>query len=723
MFLGSSVCAQRYFHPRDLFRFSRCSSLNPPSSLKKPLYDTIESSLQRHISARYYSLTDVNGSLVRNCGEVLLDPIDLPPSSQESSLGWSACQGTSHPEEYSPPKSDSVDSHKPLVEALISADDQRQSGGPLPRSAKKPPASLYEKVHKHEEHKRAVRRLQREQLMGAWADDWEVPLRLLKKSHEAQDVERKEESRLLIRFLPDVPAKIRQRRADEIKPPLIWNAVTFTNYVEDLVTSSVDRLMQRQLYGGETAHIEAVAKIVEILFEDMGNKYNLTSAACNAALRFFYQNDMFSKARAIFDHMENVLVTVESETVEIMLRSAAHTKDLNHFAFILRNMQRRGFKPTERTWVALILAVEPGEVRKKIVQEMQEIGMLRSPEILKQVVALVIRDELASYISSGLDPALFVAHMDSKYGDQWVSVWGVNNLLYELGRTKDVKEVVGVLDILIKRGLKPDIITLNTLIALSSLQYQYDAIIDILRRFRSNYQLSPSGNVYQNLFKLAWRRRMYNCSRVIWRSACVESVASFQMQVLVHRSLRKGRFSQRLNEPQSRGQIWRASAGPVVVGVNPSNEVNQTMAQLLLPSRQPSASLAPEAQAPAEGVAHQAAAAPSSSAALPLASATATYSATSVLIAEDFATAGRYRLVRDLADLWSDALALDRAWQQTGVLKTKDAAWKRDHAIPIEVELISDMKVRRISPKVGGHAPPNWREIRREKQLIQRLLG
>lgn len=546
--------------------------------------------------------------------------------------------------------------------------------------AYRPRLFVYEKICKYREEKKFVRDLLREQVRPPREVDWRIPFELLQETHEAQDVERKEETRLPpLRFISEAPRRIRQKRADEIERPKIWTAVTFRNYVKSLTLSSVDRFTQRRVYGGATTHVEAVAQILQTLFEDVERKALLTTEACNAALGFFYKNGMIPKARAVFDQVENLCIKVQPEIVNVILRSTAMDKDIDHYTFILRAMLRRGFKPTGETWVTLLMAVESSEAREVIFREMEEIGILKDGFVLKRAVDLVIPDIVSSWETNGLDAASFVAFMDSQYGNRWIDSRGANKLLFEYGCRNDIREVMDLFDILVERGMVPNVGTLNTLITVCSLQVQHDAVIDILRRFRDKYHLHLGDIGHVNLFKLAWKRRMYNCCRVLWRSACIEAAVSFQVQDLIYRSLVEGRLNPQRDETRSRGQIWKASVGQVILGVSPNKLFDQRFA--IFTKRPESTALGAGNPEEPDGQMQ---------------------SIIAALVRGDIAKAGRLHLVRDVTDLLSDALERDREWHRSQVLRTQDAAWKRENALPVEV-------------KHGPRVASTWRRRRRRE--------
>lgn len=674
MFPGNPHHAQRCLQMSYLLRYSGqhdiCLSL-----LKKPFYQSTKYLLHFYSPARQPSRIEAS-SCTKKCDQEHLDTV-LQAQNQVPLLDPSAYQGADQPERSSPLHSDTF---QPKISKTGTGTLTSETGdSELPRgTAKKARISLYEKSLTHKEGKKLVLRLARERVKGPWVHDWRIPFGLLKENHQDQDVARAAE----VGYLPwknrsGFQRRIRQRRADEIERPEEWNAVTFRNYVDDLTTSSVDRLMQRQLYGGKTTHVQAVAKVLGRLFEDVGRKEIITPGACSAAIEFFNKHSMISKARVVFNQLENLLIDIEPETVDVMLRGTAAQKDLHNYTYVLRTMLRRGFKPNGWTWVALLMAVDSSEVRKVIIDEMRTRKLLKEKPIMKKAVVLTIRDEWSNFQNSGLDDvASFLTTMDSRYGkNQWLSVSACNNLLHELGRTKDMKEVMDLVDILIDRGLTPDEVTLTTLITLCSLQYQHDTIINLLRRF---HHLPLSKIAYGCMFKLAWNGRMYNCAKVIWRSACINAVASFQMQSVVQHSLLESISSSSKTEPpQTRGEIWKASAGAVIAGIRPSNNNNNKLKQIFTPPQ----SALPREEESSDSTQSESKSESESESELK----TKQRKLATSLIQDDLATAQRFHLVRSLPDLLSEALARDREWQHESK-KSKDIAWKRENAVVVDVE-------------------------------------
>ncbi len=671
MFLGNQICAQRYLQPSYLLRLSRDDCRFSLSAPRKPLFRGKKRLFHFYNAARQSPPSEI-GSLTPSFDDenttIVLNPL-------EAQLNQSVHQSAGHIGEFLVPRLDSSYSDPSQSQARTRDETEHRCSEFLSEPAKRPRhQTLYEKVRQHKEDKKFVLREIRQRSTGP-LNDWRIPFELLKANQQAYNVQRKEEiSHTPSESCSRARRRIRQRRADSIERPKEWNAVTFRNYIEDLTKSSVDRLMQRQLYGGKTTHVEAVARVLEsLLFQEMWRRNIVTPAACSAAMDFFYKHGMVRQAQAVFEQLENILITGELETVDVILRHKATRETLHSYTHTLGSMLCRGFKPTGRTWVTLLMGVESSEVRKLIIQEMRNMGLLEDQIVLEETVVLVIRDELSSWLLRGFDAASFLTWMDSQYGSKWLCVAAANNLLHEFGRTKEVREVIDLLHILIRRGLRPDSVTLNTLISLCMFQNDYDTVIDLLRLFRHIHHLPLDKIAHEILFKAVWRRRMYNCARVIWISACVNAVASFRMQNLVSHSVRESTLGRSENKPGSHGQIWKASAGPVVVGVGPSDLLDQMLAWTATSSNSGAGEAISRGQ---------------------------TQRSIAALIQEDLATAGRYRLVRNFADLLSDALARDRIWWQTKAFKTQDVAWKRENALVVEVVLNPAAK------KKGDSEPP-----------------
>ena len=410
-------------------------------------------------------------------------------------------------------------------------------------------------------------------MRGSWSQDWQEPLELLKRYYST-----KEEEKVVAQVIAGHPRAswsswsnsrkpLRQIGVDRIPEPLDWSVVTFAKYVEDLETSRVDRLVQRQIYGKGKSHVTAVATMFESLFQDESMKGLLNARACNVALVFFYRHGMIVKARALYTRMENLHMQIEPETFNIILCGSAAEKDLYNYTYNLRHMIKRKLSLTSRTWSSLLMAVDSSEARATIVNEMRARKLLDRFSTMRDVVDLTIRDEVASHLDRSNEMSTFFQGMDSRYAPGWLTVSGANIVLDEVGMRQSALEAFELLKEIRKRVPRLGNVALNTLLTHCRQLRAHDLAIDVIEYFETKQGTSLGQKEYGSLFRQAWRSRLYNFCRVIWRSACMDAAVTFAMQRLVMESLTFENPECSNSQPRNRADIWKNAAGKVIVGV------------------------------------------------------------------------------------------------------------------------------------------------------------
>ena len=521
--------------------------------------------------------------------------------------------------------------------------------------------------------------------------DWQLPLSLLKRHYKAKHKE------LTVLGLhrahwPNTRVIIRQVRATQIPRPQIWSVTRFRDYVEALTSSTVDRLVQRKIYRGKGSHVEAVANILDQLFRDTGMRSFLSIEACNIVLQFFYKHRMLPKARALVTHMEHLYPKLEPETFDIILRGSAACNDIGNYTYHLQNMIKRGCKPSPKTWTSLLMAVDSSKARKSIVQAMQERKLLKKSSIMRDVVQLTIRNDVANHLDDCEGMGAFFAAMDTRYAPGWLTVSAANAILDEVGIRQSAREAFELLEEISKRVSRLDQVTLNTLLSHCSHIRAHDLAIDVLDSFEVRHGIIPTQKEYEVLFKQAWRGRLYNFAKVVWRSACMDATMTFPMYKLVWKSLTFEMPDRPNLGPKSRANIWKAAAGKVVVGAGlaakahidheapclsttlpePMQNLNERTENIAAQSNHLTDNTKTPKQRPQL---------------IPF----------TKLLKNDLEAFGKYRMERKLAPLLREALAMDRQWAK-GNWRDVSTEWKCRNSIVVGVQpagLVHDGIVRR----------------------------
>lgn len=490
--------------------------------------------------------------------------------------------------------------------------------------------------------------------------DWRTPLELLIEYSPARytdpplergyDLWRIVRSRQLPRELP------RQLRADRIPRPQVWSIDTFLYYLEQLTQSSVSRLISRQLYGEGGSHVAEVSRVVTEVFKSPAARELLSPQAFNVAISFFCAHAAIPHAVALLEYMEWLCMKIPSETMNILLRSCANKNDLFVFTTILRNCINIGIAPSANTWVILLRTAPLRYAKKVIVECMQERSMLEDTRtmrgVMREVVRANIRGDISMHLDNGRDLTSFLQSMDTRFGTEWLSRTAGNIILHELGQRKPAAEVVGMLHTLMERGMEIQEDTLHMLLTFCSWERDHLLAIRVLG-LHLRHGVEADTSTFDILFMQAWRSRLYNFARVIWRTACMRGMVGFHIYRLVRNKLLYHEIHGPNAGPGSRARIWSESAGEVIVGIKPAYDLDEFL--LLNPVTKVTKATTSRRETRDE------------------------------LIDHDIATAFRYRLVDGLTGLLTDALKLDRVWMECGAWKGESSEWKRKMAIAVRV--------------------------------------
>ncbi|MCJ1287846.1 hypothetical protein MMC26_007198 [Xylographa opegraphella] len=493
---------------------------------------------------------------------------------------------------------------------------------------------------------------------GSWSYDWRLAFLELKQHYETHGTTITKPPLVIYNISTD-PSKNCPIRAQDIPRPKIWSSSTFTVHVKKLAQSKVSRLMHRHLYRKQTTHTDAVHTAIMLLFEDESLRPYMTTEAFNIALSFCYKNSNISSARKLFNIMDDTQVIISTETFNVMLRGAATRNDLHSFTYLLKVMTRRGVSPNGHTWVVFLKAIKDRRAQLLVVRFMREAGMLKDAAMLRSVVRQIVEVELSDHLAGGKDLESFVSLMDSRYGTDWISIRSGNQMCYILGKNGLGSQAVIVLRVMVDRGCQPNNVTLHILLGYCRSLRQPQRAIELLRLFKSQYNVSPGQGEYDGLFMLAWRSKLINCCRVTWRVACLEAAVSYRMQKLVLHSLVRNTPE----HPRTATERLFKTAGKVIVGIDirssPNSEksdpgwrIKELLSQYSFTGedRERSLSLAKQ------------------------------------MIARDLGAMRRYKLAGNFIDLFAEALVLDRSWHNQDILQ-KPTTWKIQHAIHVGIDL------------------------------------
>jgi pentatricopeptide repeat protein len=371
-------------------------------------------------------------------------------------------------------------------------------------------------------------------------------------------------------FTESQPRKLKLPPA-QIPRPGTWTHVSFLDYVRVLTASRVSNHLNR--FGFRTAqeHSAAVTEILRSLFNDPECKDVISRTACNEAMQYFVKKNRLEEARVLFVRMEMLKMPLVPETFNIMLRGAAKNDDLHNFHFILHLMLRRGITPNGYTWLAFMKAHPDVRVKLHILTAMKAKGLTAHPSIMKEVCSQLIQPEIDSSLEQNLSHAQFVAHMDSRYGPDWLSLESGNRALHSLGARGLISRCWEFLNFMSSRFIPYDNYSINIILHHCKQATNLTGAVELLRSlpYGQAYHFVPDEETYRIMFELAWRSRSYNLAKVIWRYACLAAETTFTMRNRVFTSMLYASSKDTRATPRER---WKQYAGPVIFGANHHGE-------------------------------------------------------------------------------------------------------------------------------------------------------
>ncbi|KAI1421550.1 hypothetical protein F5Y12DRAFT_800867 [Xylaria sp. FL1777] len=317
------------------------------------------------------------------------------------------------------------------------------------------------------------------------------------------------------------------RRADEITRPTVWTKSSFEQYVAQLVFARVPTHLHRSLYPVGLDHQETVVSLLTSLFSSEDLRASTSVAALKMALQFIHSRGSGFRpaARTIFYQAELQRLPLDAEVFRSFLISAVRDGDLQGFNSTLRAMHKKGHYMRAETWTGFLTMIQNPRIKSYIMRRMRSRGLHRVPSILAEIGRQKVMLDLQRHLDSKMNIPRLLHSQDSLYGPAWLNTLTLNRMIEGLGSREDLEACHELLD-LVDRGrrVRADHYTLNTMITHTRSIPQK---IALLSRWQG---LGPDDVTYRQLFQAAWRQRLPNMLRVIWRYGVFANLTGSQMR-------------------------------------------------------------------------------------------------------------------------------------------------------------------------------------------------
>ncbi|KAI1161197.1 hypothetical protein F5B18DRAFT_663295 [Nemania serpens] len=351
-------------------------------------------------------------------------------------------------------------------------------------------------------------------------------------------------------------------RADEIPRPTVWTKSSFEQYVASLVFARVPTHLHQSLYPVGLSHQATVVHLLTMLFSSEDLRSAVSVSALKMALYFIQSRGRAFRpaARTIFYQVELQHLPLDAEAFQTFLTSASRAGDLQAFNSILTAMYRKGHRTQVATWTSFLAMIrDPGAIYV-IVKKMRSRGLLQLRPILEQIGRRRVLLQLERRAHEDLNMLDLLHAQDRWYGPAWLDTMTLNRMVDILGACGNLRACYELLDTVDRDGrVRPDHYTLNTMMTHTRSIPQK---ITLLSRWPG---LDPDGVTYQQLFQAAWKQRLPNVLRVIWRYSVFAGRTNSLMRWMLTKLMRSDSGSDSISDSaMSKNGSARSKRNPTI---------------------------------------------------------------------------------------------------------------------------------------------------------------
>jgi len=377
----------------------------------------------------------------------------------------------------------------------------------------------------------------------------------------------------------------------------LTSAVSLTAHIEDL-TASIPRQVWLKRFKNLNQAQTAVRTELVSLLTNPENAHLVTPSAAGKALQFLARHMQFPAIREIMNALKDKKLVIDVDVFNNLLAAAAQAENTHAFHYLLYAMRARGFAPNAGTWIHFLTLMmkrfpdDVDKVRSNMQTKAVDADISTRIESLENYSVALLASFIDSYPGSSFKD--FVKNIsDDMPGVRWLTCFSANKMCHHLLKTGNTSTAFEVVDELVIRGGRPDVITINTFLGAAEKDGSMEMAVAILRKFHDLsanstplagnnadryatlprvHDLSiPLNNIsFQLLSSLAWGRKYFNCLRVFWRYSCCAGHIKHKIRKNMRQSINFGVSPHALTErtdESDRARMWNAWAAKFAIGV------------------------------------------------------------------------------------------------------------------------------------------------------------
>lgn len=330
-------------------------------------------------------------------------------------------------------------------------------------------------------------------------------------------------------------------KPSDMPTPEKWSIVTFANRVEDLVSQPMPRTLQSRIYDrklgpNQESHFDAVTDALQDLFLSPAMLPFISPYSCAIAFPFLMKHRKLPAMRRIIEFLDTHDFPFTIGTFNPCLKAARDAGDLHNFYFVLRLMLDRHVYPDWQSWSALVQLVNQTSRSdaRMVLKNMRKKGILAAAPAKMEIAAAFVKADFTDWVERGGGTTAFFEMYDKYFeGTEWLSENVANRMLGVRAERGQFGDAFSIIDVLVARGKRPNVVSLNTLLTAATAQRNHRAALEAVERLvgdEASIGVRPDKITFDQLFKLAWRRCEYNTLRVVWRYACMYGEVSSALQ-------------------------------------------------------------------------------------------------------------------------------------------------------------------------------------------------
>lgn len=330
-------------------------------------------------------------------------------------------------------------------------------------------------------------------------------------------------------------------RADAVPIPDVWTSESLHTYVMSLTRMLMPSHIHRFLYEPREEHQMAVAELLYGVFDNRQCLQVMSLPTLNESISYFTKKNQTHFVRDIVLNARLRGLRLDTETFNIMLRSAAKVQDFDTFAQLFKSMVSNHCRPNSGTWLAFLAMLDDPNMLKIVVRAMKQRGLFHEAEVQAKVCEIIAPYNLQAALNRRRPtPFLdFAQDMENHFTKQWLTLSGANKLLRVLGSRGLISECWRLVDYMTDRGIKLDVVSGNTILDACCKFSGFKIGIDLLEPLMKDYDFIPDKVTWAILSKHVWAAQYYATARVIWRYGCLKGWISYAMRNRVADSVKK----------------------------------------------------------------------------------------------------------------------------------------------------------------------------------------